>query len=79
MPVCSAFDSHGGIARTAGDLASMTALLVGEENLSPSLGESWEGIVLGMVDPDLWQPAPFVVEPNEDFKKQTASELRARI
>lgn len=73
MSVCSAFNAPSGIARNAGDLASMTGLLLGEENLSPSLPESWEGIVLGMVHPDQWQPAPFVVEPNEDFEQQTAS------
>jgi hypothetical protein len=62
------------MARTAADLADITDLVMGGRDFSSSLTGSWDGSSIGFVNPDLWQPAPFMVEPNEDFVKHTVSD-----
>ena len=66
-----AFDSHGGMAKTPNDLAEIMGLLMNGTDFTSSLKSSWEGIGVGFVDWNLWQPASFVVEDNEDFREQT--------
>ena len=65
--------SSGGMAKSVRDLTDIVTTLMGVEGPEKSLTTSWEGQRIGFVDFDLWQPAPFVVEPREDFKKQTVS------
>ena len=69
FPTSREYDSHGGMAKTPGDLAKIMGLLMNEEYDS-SLTASWDGIRVGFVDPRLWQPASFVVEENEGFQDQ---------
>ena len=72
QPISPAFDSVGGLAKTPGDLANIMGILLGRRTDYPSYLEgSWKGLGVGFVDPNLWQPAEFVVEPNESFRKQT--------
>jgi len=59
------------MAKTSSDLASVLEVLMGGKNLSSSLKGSWKGLRIGFVDPAMWQPADFVVEPNESFREQT--------
>jgi hypothetical protein len=59
------------MARTTQDVALITGILMGGKDFSSYLKGSWEGLGIGFVDPELWQAASFVTEPNEDFKKQT--------
>lgn len=73
MPVSTYFDILGGMARTPQDLADITGIVMGGKGFSKSLKGSWKGLSIGFVDPDLWQPAPFVVETQEDFRLQTVS------
>lgn len=62
------------MAKSVKDLADlMTILMDSHQDFSMNVLKSWKGLRVGFVDPDLWQPAPFVVEPNEDFKAQTVS------
>lgn len=66
--------SCGPMAKSVKDLANlMTILMDSHQDFSMNVQQSWKGLRIGFVDPDLWQPAPFVVEPNEDFKAQTVS------
>ena len=66
-----AFMSLGGLAKSPRDLANVMSILIGGKDFSSFLTPTWQGLRIGFVDPDLWQPAPFVVEPNEGFRKQS--------
>jgi hypothetical protein len=71
QPVCASFDSVGGIAQTAQDLAHTTALLTRNEELSRELDGSWMGVGVGFVDFDAWLPPDYVVEPVDEYWEQT--------
>ena len=71
QPISPAFDSVGGLAKTPEDLANIMGILLGRTDYPSYLKGSWNGLKVGFVDPSLWQPAEFVVEPNESFRKQT--------
>ena len=71
QPISPAFDSVGGLAKTPEDLANVMSILQGQREYGAYLKGSWEGLRVGFVDPNLWQAADLVVEPNEDFRKQT--------
>ena len=71
QPISPAFDSVGGLAKTTEDLANIMGILLGRTDDAWDLKGSWKGLRVGFVDPSLWQPAEFVVEPNESFRKQT--------
>lgn len=77
MPLKSALDSHGGMARTAADLADIPGFMMGGRDFSSSLTGSWDGLSKEFVNPDLWQPAPLLVEHNGDFVKETVSDTTA--
>ncbi|KAJ4295247.1 hypothetical protein N0V90_007258 [Kalmusia sp. IMI 367209] len=70
QPITDVLDSIGGMAKTATDLANLFGVLQ-EKDYTGSLNSSCEGIKLGFVDPELWQPASFVVEPVPEFTEQT--------
>jgi len=63
----------GGLAKSPEDLANVMGILMGGRDFSEFLNPSWEGVRIGFVDPALWQPADFVVEPNEGFRKQSVN------
>jgi amidase len=63
-------DSHGAMAKTVRDLADITSILMGDEGLSDKMKKSWKGLRIGMVDPVIWEPAAFVVEPVQEFTEQ---------
>ena len=74
IPVCSAFDRHGALARTAADLSLFTKILKGENSnmVSSKLPTRWdeEGLALfkiGFVEFDKWHSAPLAVEPVSSF------------
>ena len=69
--ISPAFDSVGGLAKTCKDLANVRSILQGQEDYHLYLIDSWKGLRVGFVDPNLWQPADLVVEPNEGFREQT--------
>ena len=71
QPISPAFDSVGGLAKTPEDLANIMGILQRRTDYPSYLKGSWNGLKVGFVDPSLWQPAEFVVEPNEGFRKQT--------
>ena len=71
QPISAAFDSVGGLAKTPEDLANVMSILQVQKEYSPYLIGSWKGLRVGFVDPNLWQPADFVVEPNEAFHQQS--------
>ena len=71
QPISPEFDSVGGLAKTPRDLANIMGILLRRTFDSSHLEGSWKGLGVGFVDPSLWQPAEFVVEPNESFRKQT--------
>jgi amidase len=67
------FMSLGGLAKSPRDLANVMSILMGGMDFSSFLKPNWQGLRIGFVDPELWQLAPFVVEPNEGFRKQSVS------
>ena len=69
FPTSREYDSHGGMAKTVDDLAKIMGILMNKD-FDSSLKASWDGISVGFVDPELWQPAPFVVEENQEFQEQ---------
>ena len=69
--ISPAFDSVGGLAKTPEDLVNVMSILQERKEYTSYLKGSWEGLRVGFVDPNLWQPAKFVVEPNEGFREQT--------
>lgn len=69
--ISSAFDSLGAMAKSTADLSAVLEVLMESPNLFKSQTGTWTGLSVGFVDPSLWQPADFVVEPNEGFRKQT--------
>jgi len=73
QPVCADFDSVGGFGKTPEDLANILSILHGGRDYISHLKSSWKGLAIGFVNPELWQPADFVVEPNDGFKEQTVN------
>ena len=71
QPISPAFDSVGGMAKSLEDLANIMGILLRRTDYPSYLNGSWKGLRVGFVDPNLWQPADFVVEPNEGFREQT--------
>lgn len=59
------------MAKSVKDLAQVMSILMQQPHLAGNLSDSWEGVGVGFVDPEIWQPASFVTEPREDFKRQT--------
>lgn len=70
QPITDVFDSIGGMAKSPKDLAHLIGVLQSKD-FTTSLSTSWEGLKVGFVDPKLWQPATFVVEPVEEFTEQS--------
>lgn len=70
------FMSLGGFAKSPRDLSNVMNILMGGKDFSSFLIPNWRGVRVGFVDPDLWQAAPFVVEPNEGFRKQSVRVLQ---
>lgn len=73
LPLSKSFDSVGGAAKTAQDLANFLDTLAPGREFKSSISKPWTEIRVGLVDPMLWQPADFVVEPNEYFLQQAVS------
>lgn len=57
------------MARTAQDVADMVGLLMGKD-FTGALKGSWQGVRVGIVQYGPWAPAPFVVEPVDEFTAQ---------
>ncbi|KAJ5289132.1 amidase signature domain-containing protein [Penicillium angulare] len=79
QPLSKPFDSIGGAAKTTEDLANLLDTLVPGRDFKSSLTKSWKNIKVGLVDPMLWQPADFVVEPNDGFLQQTLKEINQAV
>lgn len=47
----------------------MVGLLMGED-FTGALKGSWQGVKVGIVQYEPWAPAPFVVEPVDEFTAQ---------
>ena len=82
IPVCSAFDRHGALARTPADLSLFTKILKGKNSnmVSSKLPTGWDeerlvSFKIGIVDFEKWQPVPFVVESVSSFTNQTISHM----
>ena len=73
--ISPAFDSLGPMAKTSSDLASVLGVLLGGKDFSSSLRGSCRGLRIGFVDSAMWQPADFVVEPNEGSREQTVRRI----
>jgi amidase len=58
------------MSKSTEDLSKILSIF-SKEDLTRSLTKSWDGVRVGFVDPDLWQAADFVVEPNASYKKET--------
>ena len=71
QPISPAFDSVGGMAKSATDLANLMSILQDGKSYGQYMKKSWKGLRVGFVDPKLWQPADFVVEPNKKFRRKT--------
>ncbi|EGX88875.1 amidase, putative [Cordyceps militaris CM01] len=72
------FDAVGPMARTAKDVADMVGLLMGED-FTGALKGSWQGIKVGIVQYEPWAPAPFVVEPVDEFTAQVKDGMRQAV
>jgi len=73
-----AFSSLGGMAKSVKERAQLLKLIQGTD-YSSFLTNSWEVIRIGVVDPDPWQPADFVVELNEKYRAGTYEALEGVI
>ena len=73
QPIVGAFDVHGVMAKSAKDLADLTGIIMGGKDFSSYLTESWEGLSVGILDPDVWKAANFVVEEVDSFTRQVVS------
>jgi len=78
QPITPVFDCVGAMAKSPYDLAVLAGVLQGEDYRAFLTG-SWEGLRVGFVDPALWQPASFIVEPREDFRKQSDDAFKAAV
>jgi Asp-tRNA(Asn)/Glu-tRNA(Gln) amidotransferase A subunit family amidase len=73
QPISPVLDCIGAMAKSPGDLAHVFDILQPGSNYTEFLTGSWKGLKVGFVDPMQWQPADFMVEPREDFLKQSVS------
>jgi amidase len=81
MAVTKTFDSVGGMAKSATDLAILTGFLqdkdLTDDDLKPSSntgpGSEWEGIRIGFLDPRIWKLPAWLVAPNSDATVQIVS------
>jgi amidase len=73
MGLSPIFDSIGAVGKSTRDMATLLGILQGGIDYSPHLKTSWEGLKVGFVDPELWWPAPFIVESREDYQNQVVS------
>jgi amidase len=75
MPVNANFDMHGGMAKSAQDLADLLGVMTSRTDLASDLPDSWAGLKVGYSDFELWRLTPNEVEEVEIFAKQSASGL----
>ena len=79
QPGNSDFDSLGVMSKSATDILNLWnyVLAPASDKVARSqLPSDWKDLRVGFVDPYKWQPADFVTEPNEEFKKQSVSEVQ---
>ena len=76
QPITAVLDTVGGMAKSPADLAHLFEILQ-TRDYKDSLNASWAGVKVGFVNPRLWQPASFVVEPVAEFTEQAVSQLTA--
>ena len=74
QPITPVINCVGTMAKSPRDLASLVGILQ-DKDYRPSLTKSWKNLKVGFVDLALWQPAPFITEPREDFRTQSVSNL----
>ncbi|KAK5073312.1 hypothetical protein LTR24_010359 [Lithohypha guttulata] len=78
QPGNSDFDSLGVMSKSATDILNLWnyVLAPASDKIARSqLPSDWKDLRVGFVDPYKWQPADFVTGPNEEFRKQSISEL----
>ncbi|OPB36325.1 hypothetical protein A0O28_0054040 [Trichoderma guizhouense] len=74
----NAFDSLGGMAKTAQDLAALTEILfltvpgspLASKSLTTEFSSSLDGLRLGLVDVNDWILPPTMLEPDETYMQQ---------
>lgn len=79
QPGNSDFDSLGVMSKSATDILNLWNHVLAPEPgwlAHSELLSGWNNLRIGFVDPYEWQPADFVTEPNEDFKKQSVGEVQ---
>jgi amidase len=79
QPGNSDFDSLGVMSKSVIDILNLWNCVLAPESAKVSrsdLTSEWKGLRVGFVDPNMWQPADFVTEPNEEFKEQSVGGLQ---
>jgi len=79
MGLSPIFDSAGAVGKSTRDMATLLGIIQGGIDYTPRLKTSWEGLKVGFVDVELWWPAPFMVEPREDYQNQVRAEVQAAV
>ncbi|KAM6508595.1 hypothetical protein FSOLCH5_011590 [Fusarium solani] len=78
QPGASCWDSQGPYAKTATDIATLSAILqLHDPGYYQPLTTSWNGLKVGFADPSLWRSYPTAIEPVEGFFNQTDNALFA--
>ncbi|KAF2111040.1 amidase signature domain-containing protein [Lophiotrema nucula] len=64
------------LARTAKDVADLTAVLLGRQDYDSSLTGTWDGIRIAYLNADKWHYPEGISESNEKFDTQSKEETR---
>ncbi len=78
-------DSIGGMAKCSSDLAILTRMLIstaqtdidtaniGSIDLEAVRAKQFKELAVGFVDPEVWRLPSFLLDPTDEYKKQTVS------
>ncbi|KAH0557049.1 hypothetical protein GP486_005161 [Trichoglossum hirsutum] len=84
VPVSRLCDSAGPMTKGVKDLAYLLDVMVDksktripEAGYTTALTDSWEGLKIGVLDPEKWQFHPILVKPNAEATLQMVNEIRA--
>ncbi|KGO70257.1 Amidase [Penicillium italicum] len=77
------FESIGGMAKTAADLADLIAVILEASNIPRNLPETllttWDNLTLGFVDPTKWQLPKELLTSDEDYTFQVKTMYESAI
>ncbi|KAJ5083647.1 hypothetical protein N7456_013074 [Penicillium angulare] len=79
IPISSNFDAAGPMTKSSYDLAALLDILASKsasDSFTASLTESWSGISVAVLDPDVWKKPEAEIEPAGGAQDQITGEIR---